>query len=110
MEMLIWKKSKKMLAYWLIIIFAFYILPLLIKDTGTGMLILLIGIPVICFTISLIYARKNSFDWIFSIFIVLAFIPSIFIYYNESAGIYTLVYGILSIIGQFIGHLMGKKN
>lgn len=104
------EKIKKMLAYWLVIIFAFYILPLLIKDTASGMLILLIGIPIICFLVSFVYARKNSFDWLFSIFIMLAFIPSIFIFYNESAAIYTLVYGILSIIGQFIGHLMGKKN
>lgn len=95
------EKTQKMLAYWLIIIFAFYILPLLIKDTASGMLILLIVIPIISFLVSYVYGRKNSFDWLFSIFIMLAFIPSIFIFYNESAAIYTLAYGIISIIGQF---------
>ena len=103
------EKTKKMLAYWLIIIFAFYILPLLIKDTASGMLILLIVIPIISFLVSYVYGRKNSFDWLFSIFIMLAFIPSIFIFYNESAAIYTLVYGILSIIGQFIGNLRNEN-
>ncbi|WP_296257121.1 hypothetical protein [uncultured Ezakiella sp.] len=104
------EKIKKMLAYWLIIIFAFYILPLLTIYTASSMFIVLIGIPVICFTISLIYGKRNSFDWLFSIFVMLAFIPSIFIFYNESVAIYTLVYGSLSVIGQFIGHLMGTKN
>ena len=104
------EKIKKMLAYWLIIIFAFYILPLLTIYAASSMLIVLIGTPVICFTISLIYGKRNSFDWLFSIFVMLAFIPSIFIFYNETVAIYTLVYGSLSVIGQFIGHLMGTKN
>lgn len=104
------KKIRRMLPYLLIIIFAFYILPLLIKDTGSGMLILLIGIPIICFIVSFIYGIKNSFNWLFSIFIMMLFVPSIFIYYNESATIYVLVYGIISIIAQFLGNMLRNKN
>lgn len=104
------EKLKRMLPYLLIIIFAFYILPLLIKDTGSGMLILLIGIPIICFIVSFIYGIKNSFNWLFSIFIMMLFVPSIFIYYNESATIYVLVYGIISIIAQFLGNMLRNKN
>lgn len=104
------KKLRKMLPYLLIIIFAFYILPLLIKDTGSGILILLIGIPIICFIVSFIYGIKNSFNWLFSIFIMMLFVPSIFIYYNESATIYVLVYGVISIIAQFIGNMLRNKN
>lgn len=104
------EKLRKMLPYLLIIIFAFYILPLLIKDTGSGMLILLIGIPAICFVVSFIYGIKNSFNWLFSVFIMILFVPSIFIYYNESATIYVLVYGVISIIAQFIGSLLHNKN
>ena len=104
------EKLKRMLPYLLIIIFAFYILPLLIKDTGSGMLILLIGIPIICFIVSFIYGIKNSFNWLFSILIMMLFVPSIFIYYNESATIYVLVYGIISIIAQFLGNMLRNKN
>ena len=104
------EKLRKMLPYLLIIIFAFYILPLLIRDTGSGILILLIGIPAICFVVSFIYGIKNSFNWLFSIFIMMLFVPSIFIYYNESATIYVLVYGIISIISQFIGNMLRNKN
>ncbi len=104
------EKLRKMLPYLLIIIFAFYILPLLIKDTGSGMLILLIGIPIICFIVSFIYGIKNSFNWLFSIFIMMLFVPSIFIYYNESASVYIIIYGVISIIAQFIGSLLHNKN
>lgn len=104
------KKIRRMLPYLLIIIFAFYILPLLIKDTGSGMLILLIGIPIICFIVSFIYGIKNSFNWLFPILIMALFVPSIFIYYNESASVYIIIYGVISIIAQFIGNMLRNKN
>lgn len=104
------EKIRRMLPYLLIIIFAFYILPLLIKDTGSGMLILLIGIPIICFIVSFIYGIKNSFNWLYSILIMMLFVPSIFIYYNESATIYVLAYGVISIIAQFIGNMLRSKK
>lgn len=109
-EVLEIEKTRKTLPYVVVIIFAFYVLPLLIQDTGSGMLILLIGIPMICFIVSFIYGIKNSFNWLFSLLVMLLFVPTIFIFYNESASIYTLVYGIISIIGNFIGSLLCKKN
>lgn len=104
------EKTRKMLSYLFVIIFAFYVLPLLIQDTGSGMLILLIGIPMICFMVSFIYGIKNSFNWLFSLLVMLIFIPTIFIFYNESASIYIFAYGIISLIGNFIGSILCKKN
>lgn len=56
------KKFKKMLPYLIVNVIAFYLTPFLIKDTGSGMLILLIGFPIICFIVALIYGIKNSFQ------------------------------------------------
>ena len=81
----------------------FYLTPFMIKDTGSGMLILLIGFPVICFIVALIYGIKNSFNWIYSLLVMLLFVPTIFIFYNESATIYILAYGIISAFGNFLG-------
>jgi len=104
------EKFRKMLPYLVIIIFAFYLLPFLIKDTGSGMFILLIGLPIICLIVSLIYGMKNSFNWLFSLLVILLFIPTIIIFYNESAAIYILAYGVISVIGNFIGSLLWAKN
>ncbi len=104
------EKFRKMLQYLVIIILAFYLLPFLIKDTGSGMFILLIGLPIICLIVSLIYGMKNSFNWLFSLLVMLLFIPTIFIFYNESAAIYILAYGVISVIGNFIGSLLWAKN
>lgn len=103
-------KLRKMFPYLMAITFVFYFLPFLIKDTGSGMFILLFGIPIICFIISLIYGIKKSFDWLYPLFIMLLFVPTIFIFYNESATIYILVYGIISLIGNFLGSLIFKKS
>ena len=103
-------KTRKMLPYLFVVIFAFYVLPLLIQDTGSGMLILLIGIPMICFMVSFIYGIKNSFNWLFSLLVMLIFVPTIFIFYNESASIYILAYGVISLMGSFIGSILCKKN
>ena len=92
------KKFKKMLPYLIINAIVFYLTPFMIKDTGSGMLILLIGFPVICFIVALIYGIKNSFNWIYSLLV-----PTIFIFYNESATIYILAYGIISAFGNFLG-------
>lgn len=97
------KKFKKMLPYLIVNVIAFYLTPVLIKDTGSGMLILLIGFPIICFIVALIYGIKNSFNWIYSLLVMLLFVPTIFIFYNESATIYILVYGIISAFGNVLG-------
>ena len=96
-------KIKKLLPYLVVNLLTFYILPILIRDTGTGMLILIIIIPLITFMTSLLCGLKNSFEWLYPLLVMVIFLPSIFIYYNESALIYTLIYGGLSLLGSFIG-------
>lgn len=109
-EELVMEKFRKMLPYLLAMIFAFYILPFLIIDTGSGMFILLIGIPMICYIVSMIYGIKNSFNLLYPLFIMLLFAPSIFIFYNDSATIYIVIYGSISLIGNFIGSLICKRK
>ena len=109
-EELVMEKFRKMLPYLLAMIFVFYILPFLIIDTGSGMFILLIGIPMICYIVSMIYGIKNSFNLLYPLFIMLLFAPSIFIFYNDSATIYIVIYGSISLIGNFIGSLIRKRK
>lgn len=103
------EKLKRMLPYLILVALTFYLLPLLIQDTGSAMLILLIGIPVICFIVSFIYGLKNSFHWLFPVLIMLLFAPSIVIFYNDSAMIYIPAYGVISLIGNFAGSLVHKR-
>ena len=103
------KNMKDMLPYLGIIVIDFYLLPMVIKDTGSAMLMLLIVVPSICFLCSLIYGFKKSFRILYPALVACLFIPSIFIFYNLSAWIYTIAYGIIAFIGSVIGMYISKR-
>ena len=91
------EKIREMSLYLIVIMLAFYVLPVLINDTGTGIFFLLILIPIICFLTSLIYGIRHSFNLIF-------------LFYNESAAVYVLLYGIIATTGNFLGSLIKKMS
>ena len=103
------QKVKPMLPYLGIILVVFYLLPIVIQGMGSAMLILLIAIPVICFVCALLYGIKNGFNIIFPIVVGLLFIPSLFIFYNETAWVYSVAYLVISLIGNLIG-MVSYKN
>lgn len=103
------EKLKKNWIYYLIIFIAFYLVPILIKDTGSGMAILLIVIPLIALITSLIYGLRNTFDFIYPLVVAIMFIPTLFIYYNASAWIYIISYSLIALIGELLGKTLQKK-
>lgn len=103
------EKIKKNWIYYLIIFIAFYLVPILIKDTGSGMTILLIVIPLITLINSLIYGLRNTFDFIYPLVVAIMFIPTLFIYYNASAWIYIISYSLIALIGELLGKTLQKK-
>ena len=88
--------------------FMFYIFPLFAGPTDTiGMvLLILIMTYVLSMLVGIIF--DNRFKYFYPILIALMFIPSIFIYYNESALIHSVWYFVVSITGIIIGILIKK--
>ena len=104
------KKIREMSVYLIVITLAFYVLPAFINDTGSGIFFLIILTPIICFVTSIIYGIRHSFNLIFLLIIMALFIPTIFIFYNESAAVYVLIYGIIATIGNLLGSLIKKMS
>lgn len=102
-------KIKKNWVYYFIIFITFYLIPILIQDTGSGMFILLIVIPLITLITSIIYGLRNVFDFIYPLIVAFLFIPTLFIYYNASAWTYILVYSMIAVIGELLGKTLQKK-
>lgn len=107
-EMLM-ENLKKNWIYYFIILIGFYLVPILIKDTGSGMTILLIVIPLITLITSLMYGLRNTFDYVYPLIVAILFIPTLFIYYNTSAWIYIIVYSVIAVIGELVGKMLQKK-
>ncbi|MCI6077009.1 MAG: hypothetical protein SO040_02175 [Catenibacterium mitsuokai] len=102
-------KIKKNWVYYFIIFITFYLIPILIQDTGSGMFILLIVIPLITLITSIIYGLRNVFDFIYPLIVAILFIPTLFIYYNISAWVYIIAYSLIALIGEILGKTLQKK-
>ena len=102
------RKAKRMLPYLGIILLSFYLLPLLMRDTGSSMIILLVFIPAICLACSVVYGIRNSFNLFYAFTVAILFAPSVFLYYNASAWVYILGYGVTALAGNALGMLFYK--
>ena len=101
-----YEKNKNQFAYLLIIALTFYGLPLI--DRESKMLMLWILFPLVCFLSAIVYGIKYLFSLVYSILVMVLFIPTIFIFYNETASFYIGVYGVISLVGNLLGSFIRK--
>ncbi len=95
--------SPKQLWYLVVPALAFYAAPLLARDTGSGMLVLLLVTPVAIFLNSAVFGAKNRWHWAYPVVIGLWFLSTVPIFYNESASVYALIYSGLAALGMLAG-------
>ncbi|MCJ7689025.1 MAG: hypothetical protein MUO60_06880 [Clostridiaceae bacterium] len=57
---------------------------------------------------STIFGIKHGFKWYFLLIIPLLFIPSAYVFYNESAVGYSVIYMFFSAVGLGIGCILRK--
>ncbi len=86
----------------------FYILPLFAGPTDMmGLVLLLIVITfIIAFILGII--STNKYKFLYPLVVVVIFISSVLIYYNESAFVHAIWYFIISLGGILIGSLIRK--
>ncbi len=104
------QKAIGMLPYLIILSLNYYALPFLITDTGMGIFVLLGLVPFISLLCTFICGVRQGFHWLFVLCGTLLFIPSIYIFYNESAWFYVGVYGVILLVGNTLGMLLHKKR
>lgn len=103
------KNQKKMLPHLAVSAGAFYLLPLAIRDTGSGMLVLLFCLPAVCFGAALACGAKNGFVWYYPCAVAALFVPTIPIFYNSSAWVYVVGYGAVALLGVLLGALLHRR-
>lgn len=103
------EKLKKDRVFYLVLLIDFYIIPLFIKNTGSAMALMLAIIPLICLITSIFCGIRNGLDFSYILTVAIIFIPSIFIFYNSSAWVYALGYGVIALVGNLIA-LAFRKN
>ncbi len=85
---------------------AFYLLPLLIIDTGSAMFILLLVLPLFCLGVSTVYGFRHGKGISLPLVTTLLFVPTIFIFFNDSAWFYAPAFGLIALVGNSLGALV----
>lgn len=102
------KKYLKEIVIILMQILVLYLLPQMMGNIGAlGMVFLLL---LISFILSMIIGAisNNKIKYCYPILVALLFIPSIWIYYNESALIHSVWYFVISLFGLLVGTTINK--
>ena len=97
------KKYSKEILILFIQLFMFYIFPLFMYLYGPIGMITIILLVSLILSILLSIISRNKIKYFYPLIISILFIPSIFIYYNESALVHSIWYLIVSTCGVLIG-------
>lgn len=90
----------------LIQLFMFYIFPLFSGPTDAIGMVILILLSTLLLSMILASISDKKVKYLYPIVISILFIPSVFIYYNESALVHSLWYLVISTIGILFGTLI----
>ena len=108
------KRFVKEIIILIIQLFMFYIFPLFAGPTDAMGMVFLIIVTTFILSIIIGSISKEKIKYLYPIVIAILFIPSVFIYYNESALVHSIWYLIVSFIGLILGtviyKLTNKKN
>ena len=98
------KKYLKEILILLLQLFMFYIFPLFAGPTDAMGMVFFIWLSTIILGLLITIISNSEISYLYPIVISIIFIPSVFIYYNESA----LVHAIWHFVGSSIGVFFGK--
>ncbi len=84
----------------------FYIFPLTAGPTDAIGMVVLIILATFVFSLVLGSISENKIRYLYPFIIAVLFIPSVFIYYNESALIHSVWYLVISALGMISGVLI----
>lgn len=102
------KKYAKELLILLIQLFMFYIFPLFAGPTDVMGMVVLIILATFILSVIIGAVSEKEIKYLYPIVTATSFIPSIFIYYNETAMVHFGWYLIVSIVGLLIGVMVHK--
>ena len=89
-------------------LFMFYIFPLFAGPTDAMGMVVIILFATFMLSIIIASISKEKIKYLYPIVVAIVFIPSVFIYYNESALIHSIWYLVDAAIGIVIGTIINK--
>lgn len=97
------KKHIKEIVVGLIQLFMFYVFPLFAGPTDAMGMVFLIIFMTALLSVALGMISNRKVKFLYPMLIGISFMPSVFIYYNESAMVHAVWYLVLSAMGILVG-------
>ena len=104
------KKYIKEIIILIIQLFMFYIFPLFAGPTDAMGMVFIIIFATLLLSAILGGISKEKIKFLYPIVIAVLFVPSVFIYYNETALVHSIWYFVISTIGILLGALTRIKK
>lgn len=102
------KKYFKELVILLFQLFMFYVSPLFAGPTDAMGMVVLIILATLLLSVVIGLISDKKLKYLYPVIIAIVFVPSVFIYYNESALIHSVWYFVVSSIGLVLGSVLKK--
>ena len=102
------KKYLKEIIILLLQLFVFYIFPLFAGPTDVIGMVVLIIVATLLFSAVIGFLSDKKMKYLYPIITAILFVPSVFIYYNETALIHSVWYLVVSSVGMLIGAILHK--
>ncbi|QSX06624.1 hypothetical protein JYG23_03975 [Sedimentibacter sp. zth1] len=103
------EKLKKMLPYLAANILPFYILPLISSNQNHLVMLLTLIFPMLTIAEAFVCGSKYGFNILYPITVGVLFVPTAFLFYDDSALSYALIYGGLALLSSYISSKIIKK-
>lgn len=100
------EEKKKLILLVALQLLTFYLLPLLMKTMGPMGLVLIMAIITFMFSLILGVSLTSKFKFLYPILVAIIFLPSVYLFYNDSALIHTVWYFVISLVGLLLGTLV----
>lgn len=87
-------------------LFMFYVFPLFAGPTDAIGMVVMIILATFLFSIVLGLISNKNMKYVYPVITAIVFVPSVFIYYNETAMIHSMWYLVVSSVGMIIGSVL----
>ena len=108
------KKYLKEIVILIIQLFMFYIFPLFAGPTDVMGMVFLIIVATLVLSMVIGSISNERMKYLYPVIVAVVFVPSVYIYYNESAMVHSVWYFVVSTIGLLVGatvhRAFGKKD
>ena len=97
------KSYVKEIVILLLQLFMFYIFPLFAGPTDAMGMVVLIILATLLLSVIIGFISRNRIRYLYPIVIAILFLPSVYIYYNETALVHSTWYLVIAMFGLLAG-------